>query len=183
MLTSRLMGMPLLKAISAVSPHNEQGITGKSSDWEGEQGVDIELHKPLTKIERDVAERHQYLYQSGPVRGRPAAHAVQHCCSAQLFKHFHRGLLVDGWHSEADVAQGFGEDAAHPHEDHISELRIGADARDQLGDRLDLLGHQHALESNSSCGVFHLRVRAPDLSRRAQTKPDAPHLRLVSDVA
>src|SRR5260370_19872903 len=104
MLTSRLMGMPIWRAISDVSPHDEQGITGKSSDWEGEQGVDIELHKPLTKIERDVAERHQYLYQSGPVRRRPAAHAVQHCSSAQLFKHFHRALLVDALHSSADVA-------------------------------------------------------------------------------
>src|SRR5258708_10689213 len=158
--------MPLLKAISAVSPHDEQGIPGKSSDGEGEQGIDVELDKPLTEIERDGAERYQYLYDSGPVRRRPAPYAVQRSRSAQLFEHFDRGLLVDGWHAQADIAQGFGEDAAHPDQDHIPELGIGADARDQLSDRLDLLGHQDTLESNSACGVFHLRVRAPDLRRR-----------------
>ena len=111
----------------------------------------------------EAAERHQHGHDGRPIDGRPAADPAQQARAAEVVEHGAGRCGVQRSEPDRDVVEDLGQDAAQPDEHGRPELRVAAQAEDELDAR-----RRHRLDEQAADrqAVASARSRAASGRRR-----------------
>ena len=128
------------------SLQDDQGINGERAAGRRDDRVQIDL-EDVRPLDPEPTEREEHRHERLPIDRRPAADAEQQARSAQLVEHGFGRCRVERGQPDGHVVEDLGQDPAEPDEHGRPELRIAAQAEDELDAR-----RRHRLDQQPADG-------------------------------